>query len=209
MCSLPTSAGQSGGVNITGEVGNADEIVGRDKFVLQFQTFIQAIDAEITSKISETTDGVAEVLKAIKGGATHLQSADERLILDQVRHEAEQLYNAGRLDDASRAFMDALEREDASEQHRRKDHARRRVRLLEEAIAYDRKAKNADAAFIKLRLIAETLYPDDRKAQSHLLFGRAVDYQEQGKLNGDQVALLIAVTIFSELAKDTISVQRA
>ena len=204
MCPLPTSARQSGGVNIPGEVGSADEIVGRDKIVL---TFIQPIDAEIALKISEAIDGALQKYsKAIKGGATHLQSADERLILEQARNEAEQMCNAGRLDGASRAFMDALEREDASEQQRRKDHTRRRVRLLEEAIAYDRKAKNADAAFIKLRLIAETLYPDDRKAQSHLLFGRAVDYQEQGKLNGDQVALLIAVTIFSELAKDTINV---
>jgi len=104
--------------------------------------------------------------------------------------------------------METLQREDHAEQQRREDHKRLSVRLLEEAIIYDRKALNAEAVFMKLRLIAEIIHPGNHKEQVKYLTNRGSDYHEQGKSKGDNFALLIAVAVFRWLAKDMIDVER-
>jgi hypothetical protein len=114
----------------------------------------------------------------------------------------------GRAEDASQAFIDALEDENRVERDRQEDHRRLRLRFLEEAVLYDQRASNADAAFGKLRQIAEIVHPDDQKAQARYLFGRAGKYQEIGRIKGDKSALLVAIAAFSWLAKDTVNVDR-
>jgi hypothetical protein len=199
------SLGQSGGVNIPGNVGNvAGDIVGHNKIEV---AFVQGIDVDITQKISETHDNVAEVLEVLRGDATQVSSIDARRIFDAARAEAEEMCSAGRPEDASRAFMEALEREDRAERIRQEDYRRLCVRLLEEAVAYDKKALNADAACMKLRRIAEILHVGDRKAQAQYLIDRGAEYHERGKLRGDNAALHIAVSVFSSLVKDTVDVE--
>jgi len=101
--------------------------------------------------------------------------------------------------------MEAFEREEHLEQERRERYRRLRLRFLEEAIIYDMKALSTDAAFAKLRRIAEIINPDSRKAQTQFLFGRASEYQRLGTLRGELAALHIAITAFSWLAKDAIN----
>jgi hypothetical protein len=198
------AVGQSGGVNISGNVGDvAGDIAGTKIGAV----FVQGIDLEITQKISETHDNVAEVLEVLRGDAAQPPAIDARGIFEAARAEAEEMCGAGRPEDASRAFMEALEREDRAEQIRREDYRRRCLRLLEEAVAYDKKALNADAACIKLRRIAEIIHLDDRKAQAQYLIRRGTEYHEMGKLRGDNAALHIAVSVFSSLAKDTVDVE--
>jgi hypothetical protein len=205
------SAAQSGGASIAGSVGSvAGDVVGGHKItIVNTRTFTTGIDTEITAGFVEPNNDVIQRLESIKGDVARLRSADERLKLNVAQIEAEMRCKEGRPEDASRIFMEALEREDRAEQQRLEDHRRFRVRLLEEAIAYDRKASQADAASTKLRMVAEVVYPADRKAQAQYLYERATQYREHGQLKGDNAALLVALSISLWLAKDSIDVSRA
>jgi hypothetical protein len=88
------------------------------------------------------------------------------------------------------------------------------LRLLEEALDYDIRALNADralngdAAFGKLRLIAEVTHPGDKNAQAKYLRDRALEYKVRGTYKADRPALHIAVSAFSWLAQDVKDVER-
>jgi hypothetical protein len=189
-------AGQSGGINVPGTFGNVRDIVGGNKI----SVFVRGFDTEISTDIS-AQHNLVHALEFLRGDISRLRSADERYVFEAAKHEAEEMCNSGRLEDASRAFIEALEREDRSEQQRRDDHRRFRIRLLEEAVMYDRKASNPDAAFAKVCLIAQAIHPDDYTAQERYLSSRASEYRDQGKSKGDNTALLIAVAILDSLLK--------
>jgi hypothetical protein len=139
---------------------------------------------------------------------------DEQPRFQAARHEAQRMFEAGRIENASRAFMDAFEQEERVERERQEDRRRFRLRLLEEALDYDIRALNADrvlngdAAFAKLRLIAEVMHPGDRNAQVKYLQDRAAEYQGRGQYKADKSALHIAVSAFSWLLKDIKDVER-
>ena len=73
-----------------------------------------------------------------------------------------------------------------------------------EGLIYDQRARNADAVFAKLQLIAEVIHPGNRILQGKYLNDRASKYA--GK--GDVLALRIAVLVYRRLAEDPINVER-
>jgi hypothetical protein len=190
-------AGQGGGISVPGTFGNVrGDIVGGNKI----SVFVQGIDTEIPTDIS-ASQNLVQALEFLRGDITRLRSADERFVFEAAKREAEEMCDAGRPEDASRAFTEALDREDRAEQQRQEYHRRFRIRLLEEAIVYDRKASSPDAAFAKVCLVAQAIHPEDRTAQTRYLSSRASEYRDQGKSKGDNAALLIAVAILDWLLK--------
>ena len=95
--------------------------------------------------------------------------------------------------------MDAFEQE-------QQEHRDFCVLLLEEAVSYDKAARNPDAALEKLCRIAEIRHPGDSEAQENYLAGRASEFEEQDKLKRDTAALLVAIVIRGYLAKEKIDV---
>lgn len=113
-----------------------------------------------------------------------------------ARSEAQRRFDDGRLDEASQAFVDELEREERAERERQEQRTHARVRLLEEAVEWDKLALNGPAAAGKLRRIAAILHPNDSDAQAEFLFDRAGEYYERGETQGDNAALLVAIAAY-------------
>jgi hypothetical protein len=89
-------------------------------------TFVQGIDAATAAKLSETLDAVSRALEVIqKGTEPHQHPVGEHPVFQAALHKAQQMCEAGQTEDASRAFMDALEDEE-------------RVEREEETFAIDR-----------------------------------------------------------------------
>lgn len=161
--------------------------------------FVQGVNTETAVRISETLEGVSKVLHLVKGGE------EKNFAFDAAQREAQRIYDSGRSEDASRVLINALEREEDLEGERKERFRRLRLRFLEEAIIYDIRTMSTDAAFAKLRRIAEIMHPDSRKAQTQYLFVRASEYQKLGTLRGENAALHIAISAFSWLARDAIN----
>jgi hypothetical protein len=156
-------------------------------------TVLQVLTSDIG--IAETQNNPAEAPEIIQEGSNPRQLAtDECPVFESARQEAEKMCREGRPDLASRAFMEAVEREQRNHRHLCE-------KLFEGAILFDINAKNFDAAYAELCLVAETRHPCDRKGQMDYLFGRASEYEEQDRLKGDN-GLRIAIMIFRKLAKD-------
>jgi hypothetical protein len=170
-------------------------------------TFVQGIDSATAAKISDQLNDISRVLTSIHKG-TEQQEGDEHPAFQGAQHEAKRMCDLGREGDASRAFMDVLENEERFERERQEDRRRFRLRLLEEALVYDMRALSVEAGFAKLRLVAEISHPGDRHAQAKYLMSRASEYQGFGTTKGDKSALLIAVSVFSWLAKEAMNVDR-
>ena len=124
------------------------------------------------------------------------QPTDEGEAFEAVRHEAQRRFDLGQIDDASQAFMEALEREEQDERKRQEERRRAQLQLLQEAITYDKLAFRGEAAAAKLRRMAEIECRDDRDAQGRYLFDRASEYYEQGQTRGDNAALLITIAVY-------------
>ncbi len=124
------------------------------------------------------------------------RSTNEGDAFEAARKEAERRFKAGRLDDASAAFMDELAREERLETARQTERKRHRIRLLEEAIRYDELAFDPMAASAKLRLIADAegiIGPDKLGAW---LRTKADEFQERGLEKGINAALSIAIATY-------------
>src|SRR5437763_1443747 len=80
------------------------------------------------------------------------------------------------LDEASQPCVDELERDERAERERQEERTRARIRLLEEAVGWDKLALNGPAAAEKLRRIAAIAHPHNGKAQTKFLFDRAREY---------------------------------
>jgi hypothetical protein len=192
---LATAAVFTGTVESVSEATETIRLTSTGAFTQGFDGFIaHASDSGCVEM------GVVDDANSIVPVELHFGNA----VFEAARSEAERICNAGYPQNASQAFIHAIKREEQAEQRRQQDRKRWLVRLLEEAVAYDKRAASADAAFQKLRLIAEIIHPGDRKSQMRYLFGRASQYQEMGRLKGDNAALLIAISSLSWLAKDTI-----
>lgn len=172
-------------------------------------TFVQGIDAATATKISETIADLSKAVERIQTGTDpHQRAVDEHPMFQAALHEAKHMCEDGHVEDASRAFMDALEQEDRDECKRQEDRRRLRLRLLEEGLVYDQRALKVEAALAKLRLIAEVTHPGDQKAQARFLIDRASQYEGLGTVKGDKSALLIAVSVFRWVAKEATNVER-
>lgn len=190
-----TEAGAAIGIQLTGNS--------------RIGTFVQGIDAATATKISETLNDISNTLVVIQTGAdAHQHPIDENPAFQTALLKAQRMWEAGLTEEASRSFMDALEHEEGLERERQEDRKRFRLRLLEEGLVYDKRVPNAEAAFGKLRLIAEVIHPSDQNAQGRYLMDRASVYQWLGTARGDTAALHIAVSVFSWLAKGAINVGR-
>ena len=121
---------------------------------------------------------------------------DEGEDFEGVRREAQKRFKAGRLSDASSAFMEALASEEREEAGRQDERKHRRLRLLEEAIAYDELTFDGDAAAQKLRRIADI---DGLKTSDEIgefLFEKAGEFWERGNEKGINAALLVAISAY-------------
>jgi hypothetical protein len=171
------------------------DITVRDVTYVQIGTFVQGIDFKAVVPVQKDTE-------------QHQYLVDEHPTYQAALREAQRMCDAGRNEDASSAFIDALEGEERVEHERQEQHRRLRLRLLEEAIVYDGKALKVEAAVAKLRRIAKLFFPSDENAQKKYLLDRALEYQEMGTAKGDILALRLAVSAFSWLAKNLIDVER-
>lgn len=168
----------------------------------QIITVSQGVDAATARTISE-----ALIIAQRRDDLKRLP-VDEHPVFKSALMKAEQMYEAGHIEAASRPFLDALEEEEREERERQEDRRRLRLRLLEEGVVYDKKVLNAEAAFAKLQRIADLHHPDNPNAQAKYLEDRASDYQWQGTLKGDNFALQIAVAVFRWLAKGAVNAER-
>ena len=70
----------------------------------------------VAVRLSEAIDGVTRVLDLAN------RESDEHPKFEAARREAQRTCDAGRVEDASRVLMEALEREERIEQDRRERH---------------------------------------------------------------------------------------
>jgi hypothetical protein len=115
---------------------------------------------------------------------------------EAARREAERRFRAGRLREASAAFMDELARENRAEAERQAERKRHRIRLLEEAIRYDELAFDPPAVVAKLRMIAEIEGVVGPDALGAWLEKRAEGLYERGRDKGVNVPLAVAIVVF-------------
>jgi tetratricopeptide (TPR) repeat protein len=134
--------------------------------------------------------------------AARLCGTNEGPAFVAARLEAQRCFDAGRIDEASQAFIDEFEREERAERERQEERTRTRIRLLEEAVEWDKLALNGPAAAEKLRRMAAIAHPDDRNAQAKFLFDRGGEYYEQGNTKGDNAALLVAIAAYRAAPKE-------
>jgi tetratricopeptide (TPR) repeat protein len=132
---------------------------------------------------------------------------------EAARREADRRFRAGRISDASSAFMEEFDREALVEVERQEERRRRRLRLLEEAIRFDELALNGDAAAVKLRLMAEVEGISGSNPLGEFLTDKAVEFYERGDQRGDNAALLVAVAAYraalEELTRERVPLQWA
>ena len=112
---------------------------------------------------------------------------------EAARREAEKRFREGRIGEASRPFMEELEREEQQEQERQEESRRKRSRLLEEAIRFDELAFDPSAGVEKLLLLAENEGIVGTDDLSRWLVDRATGYLDRGEAQGDNAALLFAI----------------
>ena len=110
--------------------------------------------------------------------------------------EANRRFRAGKVETASDALMNELEREEQTERSRQEERQRRRLRLLEEAIRYDELALQPEAAVAKLRRMGELRGATDRDAMGAWLFEQAGKLYHRGSAKGQNAALLFAIAAY-------------
>jgi hypothetical protein len=98
--------------------------------------------------------------------------------------EAEKRFKAGRISEASSAFMEEFEREDRREAERQHEHKRRQIRLLEGSIRFDALAFDAPAIIPKLRLMANIEGVANGDALGEWLTAKAKEAYSQGADKG-------------------------
>jgi tetratricopeptide (TPR) repeat protein len=134
------------------------------------------------------------------GKRTH--GTNEGEAFEAAAREAEKRFRAGRLNDASNAFMEELTRSQTREQERVEEHKRQSIRLIEEAIRYDMLAFNGESAAQKLRIMAHIEGVEGSDALGEWLFEKAGAYSEIGDQKGDNAALLVAIATYREALKE-------
>ena len=119
--------------------------------------------------------------------------SDEGEAFEAARQEAERRFKAGRISDASSAFLEEFAREQQLEAERQEERKRYRIRLLEEAIRFDEMALEGEAAADKLCMIAEIENVADTASLGPWLQKKGIEFLERGKRTGDYAALLISI----------------
>ena len=122
--------------------------------------------------------------------------SNEGEAFEAARREAERRFLAGRLREASSAFMEELAREEREEADRQEERRRRQVRFLEEAIRFDELALDGDAAAVKLRRMAVIQGAASPDALGRWLSNKAGEYYKRGDRRGENAALLVAIAAY-------------
>ena len=120
---------------------------------------------------------------------------------EAVRQEADRRFKAG-LEDASSPLMEEFAREERAEHERQREHKRRRLRLLEEAVRFDELAFNAEFALHKLRLMAEIEGISEGGALGNWLFNKAYTFYQRGEQKAENTALLVAIAAYRDALKE-------
>jgi exonuclease VII small subunit len=110
--------------------------------------------------------------------------------------EAQRRFQAGRMDEASAAFMDELRREETREAERQEEHKRKQTRLLEGAIRFDALALEEPAIAQKLRMMAKIEGVDSAGTLGEWLFAKAAEFYEIGDSKGSNPDLFIAIAAY-------------
>ncbi|MCW2306303.1 tetratricopeptide (TPR) repeat protein [Rhodobium gokarnense] len=124
------------------------------------------------------------------------QQSNEGDAFEAARREAERRFREGCIGEASRPFMEELEREERQEQEHQEERRRKRSRLLEEAIRFDELAFDPSAGVAKLLLLAENESIVGAADLSQWLVDRAKYYRDRGETKGDNAALLFAIAAY-------------
>jgi tetratricopeptide (TPR) repeat protein len=110
---------------------------------------------------------------------------------ERAFQKAQSLFDAGRLDEASSSFMAELARRQESDK-------RQQLRLVEEAIKFDKLAFNGEAAAAKLRVMAQIVGVGTADAVGSYLFEKAAEFFEIGHRLGDNAALMVSIAAYRE-----------
>jgi hypothetical protein len=146
-----------------------------------------------------------EALKRLEEGIPPRHGLiEEHKVFKAAREQAVAMCEAGRHRDASRVFVAAFEQQENLENQRREAHQRLCLALLEEAVSYDKKARNYEDAVAALFRIAKLFHPADCNARGEYLLYRSSKYEEQGEQDGDNVALSLSARISRKVASDNI-----
>ncbi|WP_205215708.1 hypothetical protein, partial [Azospirillum brasilense] len=122
--------------------------------------------------------------------------SNEGEAFEAARREAKRRFDAGRLKEASSAFMEELAREEREEADRQGERRRRQLRLLEEAVRFDELALDDEAAVTKLRKMAEIEGATTPDTIGSWLVGKAQEYYKRGDRRGENAALLVAIAAY-------------
>ncbi|CCJ05574.1 tetratricopeptide repeat protein [Methylocystis sp. SC2] len=128
--------------------------------------------------------------------------ANEGEAFDRAFAKARELFNAGRIAEASQPFMEELERRRKAEEQRREEEKLSQLRLVEEAIKYDKLALNGEAAAKKLCVMAEIEGLRTPEDLGGFLLEKAREFYEIGDRFGDNAALLVAIAAYREALKE-------
>jgi tetratricopeptide (TPR) repeat protein len=120
---------------------------------------------------------------------------------EAARLEAERRFKAG-LDNPSSALMEEFAREEQAEADRQVERKRRRIRILEQAIRVDELSLHADAAAVKLRLMAEVEARSGWQEIGRFLFWKAGEFFRRGDQRGENSALLVSIATYREALRD-------
>lgn len=110
---------------------------------------------------------------------------------ERAFQKAQNLFDAGRLDEASSPFMIELARRQEADK-------RQHLRLVEEAVKFDKLAFNGEAAATKLRVMGEIAGVTTAGAIGTYLFEKAAEFYEIGHRAGDNAALLVSIAAYRE-----------
>ncbi|WP_162250016.1 tetratricopeptide repeat protein [Methylobacterium sp. Leaf456] len=121
---------------------------------------------------------------------------------EAARREAEMRFQAGRLKDASAAFVEELQREEAQEQEYQEKRQDRRLSLLEEAIRFDELAINPEGVVKNLRWMAKIKGIDGPKALGDWFVARSHKFYKRGVQSGQNALLLIAIAVYRAAAEE-------
>ncbi len=155
---------------------------------------VRAIVLRLGGEGIDSNDLVAWLDNWIAAASEQLaKQSNEGEAFEAAREEAWRRFRAGRIKDASAAFMDEFAREERQEAERQAERKHHRVRLLEEAIRFDELAFDAPAAVANLRLMADIEGVAGADARGAWLHAKADEFYERGRDKGINAALAITI----------------
>ena len=218
MCPSPVSAGQSGGVNISGTVGSVGgDIVGGDKITYgpTAEELVAVLEAKGVLRTAETAGlerrtviKLAQRLKPERCSTSIRRSRElERAVgvaldviargergtnhdefVNAVLAQVAEKTRSGDLDGGASTIDEGLAELDAA-------HRRSRVALLEEGVKVDTLRRDAVAVARRIEMLVATDHPTDRPAWLPEFRQRYDAFYEDGEAKGINFSLSVAIEL--------------